>query len=834
MVKLPSFDNERTIDTGGSFARPVSPINDTAQAGQRLASSLGSLASALSDRAEKAEAVVKRQEAIGVESDLLDLKLTLDNDLREAVDNQSATGSDIYEPFAKKAADETQRVLSKYRTSEKAAEYELHAKRLVTGYLDKAGDAAYAAQTKAVGDITTRKTADLAATVAADPTSFDGAKEEINRYVDGLALSPNAAARFKLRMTYDVEKAALISRAEKDPDAVVKLVGDNFKGGPAKSAHPVARVVVEAANRYGVNPTLMLAVANLESRLDNKTVPILKGESKPVSSAKGIFQMIDADARRLGVDPTDNEAASDAMAKVFKKNMNVIEAHGHAVTPGKFWASHFLGLGAFKAVLTSSPDTPIRSALGKVWSQDFIDQAVRGNPAVFGKGGNDVRTVGDFFNKVEGLMGGHVRKVSGLVNGADAVLADDGKAVASQLLGRPAEAVTFADVQSIVEASRAAIKKRDANKPDLALAQTFVSGVSQFDPKDAESRKAVDCWYIQSGLAARFSDGDARAMDEVATVAAKLNYLPSALVSNVQAAMLKGSDDQKVTAYSAFAALIEKNPLSVELSKVPENVESRVKQFRTLTSTGLSPIDAIKRIDELQKPEFKAKIDGLKNDGGAGRSSTLSKWRKDRTFAELVDNDGEFFFDPDAATEGQKLAMTETYRDLFELRVTEYGDEKTAAAAARKDMARIHGVSELFGTRRFTAYPPEKFTLAVGGSVEYVKNQAVAAVTDARGGKPVDAKNIFLLPTTETRNDVEAKSGAPRYRLVYRDEKGFLQALPEMFRPNPQKEIERLRIEQAKEPTAAQREAAFINDVTEDREVRRNMAVDATVLPPSP
>jgi hypothetical protein len=78
-------------------------------------------------------------------------------------------------------------------------------------------------------------------------------------------------------------------------------------GGPALAGVPYADLFTRAANRYGVDASLLAAVASQESGFDSKAVS--------GAGAQGLMQFMPATAAGLGVNPLDPSSAIDGAAR---------------------------------------------------------------------------------------------------------------------------------------------------------------------------------------------------------------------------------------------------------------------------------------------------------------------------------------------------------------------------------------------------------------------------------------------------------------------------------------------------------------------------------------
>jgi soluble lytic murein transglycosylase-like protein len=85
-------------------------------------------------------------------------------------------------------------------------------------------------------------------------------------------------------------------------------------GGTALAGVPYADLFTRAGNRYGVDPSILAAVANQESGFDSGAVS--------QAGAQGLMQFMPATARGLGVNPLDPASAVNGAARYLSSLTN--------------------------------------------------------------------------------------------------------------------------------------------------------------------------------------------------------------------------------------------------------------------------------------------------------------------------------------------------------------------------------------------------------------------------------------------------------------------------------------------------------------------------------
>lgn len=103
------------------------------------------------------------------------------------------------------------------------------------------------------------------------------------------------------------------------------------EGSLLPSDPEVRQVLTETANKYKLNPALLMAMAQQESNYN----PTAVGPKTKWGTAKGMFQFLDSTARANGIDPTDfrqaaEVAARDLAKQTATKGVDWAVAHHHA------------------------------------------------------------------------------------------------------------------------------------------------------------------------------------------------------------------------------------------------------------------------------------------------------------------------------------------------------------------------------------------------------------------------------------------------------------------------------------------------------------------------
>lgn len=196
-------------------------------------------------------------------------------------------------------------------------------------------------------------------------------------------------------------------------------------GGVLKYAEKTSASVIEsirnAAKKVGVDASIMLAMAKQESGFN----PNAKAGT---SSASGLFQFISStwDSMtnkyadkfpELNKGKMDTDASAIAGALYIKENSEFLKKNGIPVNGTTIYASHFLGPGGAKKLLSADP-----SIIGS----ELLPQAAASNKPIFYDKGGNARTVSQILEVLYNKVGKNAEKYAG--KGGDQLAMNDAAA----------------------------------------------------------------------------------------------------------------------------------------------------------------------------------------------------------------------------------------------------------------------------------------------------------------------------------------------------------------------------------------------------------------------
>lgn len=284
-----------------------------------------------------------------------------------------------------------------------------------------------------------------------------------------------------------------------------------------------------------------------------------------------------------------------------------------------------------------------------------------------------------------------------------------------------------------------------------------------WNPYNDQQKKAVEA-AVKDRAASVVTDAKGQ-QHVVGTVQAAFDiWQKTGMLAEEGATALRGglvsTNGQQVQVAANIAGnMLRRNPNAFAGVQGGEDMERSALAFNHYTyDLGMSPDEASKRIAAENTPEYKAKIKigqpqldeyrkQLRKDGAADASQVFARWGRDPTFR----------------TPGQKAEADETYTELVVDNLQHGYDMSTAKAIAGQQLQRVYGVTG-DGGNRIAKYPPEKGYPPIGGSWQYVYDDALAT---AKQHGHADAQGVLLQPIPGVTDQDFRTGRPPRYTLYY-------------------------------------------------------------------
>ncbi|GII26164.1 transglycosylase SLT domain-containing protein [Planosporangium mesophilum] len=157
--------------------------------------------------------------------------------------------------------------------------------------------------------------ASLAQAKPGDLLAFNSPVDHIAIYIgDGkMIAAPKPGDVVKIQNVYATPTAIRRVLPDAAPSVLPALRPSSLSGTAGAADVPYADLFAGASAKYGLPPTLLAAVAKVESGYNQRAVS--------PAGAQGLMQIMPATARGLGVNPLDPAQAIDGAARLLQKNI---------------------------------------------------------------------------------------------------------------------------------------------------------------------------------------------------------------------------------------------------------------------------------------------------------------------------------------------------------------------------------------------------------------------------------------------------------------------------------------------------------------------------------
>ena len=340
---------------------------------------------------------------------------------------------------------------------------------------------------------------------------------------------------------------------------------------------------------------------------------------------------------------------------------------------------------------------------------------------------------------------------------------------------RGVDETTFLNDQRIDDGDKAMLKrsydaamKEDKEKFDALAAIDARKPVNGFDVK---ARKGLDQAY--SAKLENLSPQQA-----AADITEKTGVTPKLYINELRSALVSEDPVQMEEAFQSSQKLLQLSPGAFAGAPGAAALIKDTRLFESLTlDMGYTSKQATQQISDARQR--------LKGSGGELLATKAAKLAKDynadhitEVFDTIVTWEPELGFSKLA-----KQNAVADYRSMFRRAYQRLGDKALAEAEANWQLNKVYGSSDLFLDKRVVAkYAPEKFFPDIGGSRDYVREQAAAAAG-------VAPDKVFLVADDQTARDVhsvmEGVGQQVRYQLWQKlDDGTFARASDDYFAPD--------------------------------------------------
>lgn len=788
MARLKPYTADRSISTGEGFMRFDRSSDQTGRAIAgigRTVSALGASMLAEDNRqSAKAEADMRKMEALETEREVLLYDQDSRLKLKAASENITPSGRGFYDGFMSEYDKGWQAKLSALPESVRP-EAELKFLR------DRERIALQAATIEAnqrnnfTVQVATEKRDSLTNGILTGMMTHEYAKQDVDTFVKSLPLSENSAKVLTRQLGMAIDAAHIQRQINLQPSVAMREL-KKYMPNAVRSDNKIVQGVIEAAERHGLPVNIVLGIVKGESSFNpnaDMSKKINPRTGKPYSSAYGLWQMIDANWAETGIAKTNDPALqAEAGARLLARRKAFLESNGFEVTPRNLWGAHFVGPGGIKALLRADPRAPLRDVLLPVFGAANYRAATTGNGSIL----QDGATVGQTLQRIQNYVEKNMRAAG--VDVQTGPSADPNGKVS--IGGIELSHMTGQDIPKYMAlAMEATAKQTDDAMKTVAKERDSRGGWNVFDSAD---RKDMDKYAKESNpIATGMTQGDMTAYGSAAQFVDKHKYLPKPMAAAAQMAILSQDPAQKAAAFDLLSKYDAENPYgALEMSGVRPDIRKRVERYNALRYEMNMPVDqAIAEVDRQFSPDFakSVKVDRQQIEMRANnlRVSDIEGDLGSRTGLFSVFGFGSTEF----GNEAVQRKLLGAYRDRYMFHREDGATDNVAKAMARRDLKRAYGVDTSFGSRRLMHWPISRvFPKGPDGTHKWVADAAVGYVNDVFEANPnvvpesykVDASKVFLLGTAETGRMLAAGEN-PRYEVVYIDHKNRRQILPGGF-----------------------------------------------------
>lgn len=818
MARLKPYTADRSISTGEGFMRFDRSSDQTGRAIAgigRTVSALGASMLAEDNRqSAKAEADMRKMEALETEREVLLYDQDSRLKLKAASENITPSGRGFYDGFMSEYDKGWQAKLSALPESVRP-EAELKFLR------DRERIALQAATIEAnqrnnfTVQVATEKRDSLTNGILTGMMTHEYAKQDVDTFVKSLPLSENSAKVLTRQLGMAIDAAHIQRQINLQPSVAMREL-KKYMPNAVRSDNKIVQGVIEAAERHGLPVNIVLGIVKGESSFNpnaDMSKEINPRTGKPYSSAYGLWQMIDANWAETGIAKTNDPALqAEAGARLLARRKAFLESNGFEVTPRNLWGAHFVGPGGIKALLRADPRAPLRDVLLPVFGAVDYRAATTGNGSIL----QDGATVGQTLQRIQNYVEKNMRAAG--VDVQTGPSADPNGKVS--IGGIELSHMTGQDIPKYMAlAMEATAKQTDDTMKTVVKQRDERGGWQVFESAD---RTEMDKYEGSRAIADAMTQGDMTAYGSAAQFVNKHKYLPKPMAAAAQAAILSQDTQQKAAAFDLLSKYEAENPIGgLEFSGIRPEIRKRIDRYNALRYEMRMPVDqALAEVDRQFSPDFaKATKSDAKAIQDAANLLTIRQIESD-----LESRTWLGWGSSDFGNDSVKRKILGAYRDRYVFHRQDGAPDETARHMAKRDMKRAYGVDTSFGSKRLMHWPLDKvFPAGPDGTRKWVAEAAVDYVNNVFAGNPetfppdyrVDASKVYLLGTAETGRMLTANQN-PRYQVVYIDHMGRQQTLPGGF------VVERSLLRLAQEEALARRSDKQIDVATERREKREN------------
>lgn len=315
------------------------------------------------------------------------------------------------------------------------------------------------------------------------------------------------------------------------------------------------------------------------------------------------------------------------------------------------------------------------------------------------------------------------------------------------------------DVNEIVAALNI-VEAREKETAALDFYNAATAGGGQLNPFDENAKKGAEAAFQQ-----QVKVEGANPMQVAANIWQRSGVLPESGATMIRGALVSTDPNRVAAGASVAANMLQRNPNAFAGVQGGDQIEKAAALYsHYVNDLGMTAQDAAARVAQQNAPEVKRRLDVNKPQLDAFRADL-----RKRDVGNIMSNalGGWFVIDPDFTAPEQINAAAQDYADFALDHYEKNGDPAAAEAYAVQQMKKLYGAVD----GRIMKFPPTRAYPPVGGSHNYIFEQAAADIQSVTGRK-IDPKNIYLMPIpTATAQAFRAGRPVP-YAVHYIDTVG--------------------------------------------------------------
>lgn len=789
MVTLPVYTSTVSPDTGLSTFRPASTQDQVSAAAVDFGQNLGQLGQSVArydarvDNFATAEAAKAGAINDGIAYQKVQQKV---NDLfiksKEAAD-PAATD------FTKNFLEQRAKLIDDFVAMvppERKAEWQLQISKEETVVSGQAAAFEFSRRSASLEETVKSQSEALNAMVlgGADPALAKEMAASKVRQLAGVVGGEGSplSAELQRRFLINIESAAIERWRQTNPVQAERELRSRVAGTyeAKKADDPGIPAALDAAERYGLDPRLFISIKGSEGGYGPQSVT-----AKASKTIRGQWQVSQAESTAVGMGDqhysNDPAIQAEIAARIMVRNSGNLQANGLDANFYNMKGAHWLGLGGWIAAQKTDPNTSMRDFYGRF--SNNIDKTLAEN-------GWTNKTVGQVLGDIRNMEKSRLAEADQYIGPRSAPSQEP-----LVVNGHKIENIPNDQLSSFYGKARADVAKlMDNTLTEMAKSKVATGDINAYNSHD---RDEVHKAGFANGLDKPIIAGDTAAQAQTFLFAQKHGFVSAAESAGISNLMNNKIDQaRRVQGFELGLAVHDADPQNgLDHSKFGPDEKRALQLYAKQRSiTGEQPAEAIRNVDRMMDPAYKAKTEEL--------AERIKTEKSGRTFSELSNLKllngqsvvgGWFSSGPSAPRdERMKDFIQQTYRDRFEFHMKDLGNNstdatKTAKALAQWDMQRLLGVTNVSGKAELTIYPPENYYKPIlidtpKGQIkshQYIQDQAVdlvkqRLVADKASGRDVGAvspQNVFLRPTGDTAADIRA-GRPPVYEVLYFTSKG--------------------------------------------------------------